>query len=230
MFLTRRRLERLSEALRWPCGILFVAWRYLWQTTPLHRTEEPGDSSDLPGPIPTEADDDRIQDHTDGVGPLLHRRYCVQIDDAQLDADALMERLVADPNRWAPSAMAVFRRRSGRDGEMAVGDEFVVRLPGPWDGPVRVIASGPRFFRFATLRGHLEAGQIEFRTRPGPVFEIESWARPGDRLSHLLYNHLLLAKEIQLVMWTHACRRAARLAGGRPHDGLHVHTRRVERV
>ena len=31
-------------------------------------------------------------------------------------------------------------------------------------------------------------------------FEIESWARAGDRLSALLYNKLRLAKEIQLNM------------------------------
>ena len=47
-------------------------------------------------------------------------------------------------------------------------------------------------------------------------FEIESWARAGDRLSDLLYNRLRLAKEIQLNMWTHFCIRAATLAGGRP--------------
>ena len=45
---------------------------------------------------------------------------------------------------------------------MAVGDEYVVRMPGPWDGPVRVVERTPTAFRFATLEGHLEAGQIRF--------------------------------------------------------------------
>ena len=50
---------------------------------------------------------------------------------------------------------------------MEVGDEYVVRMPGPWDGPVRVVEVTPTSFRLATLDGHLEAGQIEFRARRG---------------------------------------------------------------
>ena len=53
-----------------------------------------------------------------------------------------------------------------------------MRTPGPWDGPVRVVQAGPRSFRLATLAGHLEAGQIEFRVAPHGegrlIFEIES--------------------------------------------------------
>ena len=120
-------------------------------------------------------------------------------------------------------------------GGMEVGDEYVVRMPGPWDGPVRVVHRTPTSFRFATLSGHLEAGQIEFRARregragsePEFVFEIESWARPGDRVSHLLYNKLLLAKEIQLNLWTETCLGVARNTGGRLQGGVRVHTRRV---
>ena len=79
-------------------------------------------------------------------------------------------------------------------------------MPGPWDGPVRVAAAGPTGFSFVTLDGHLEAGRIDFRTRRDPDhpemlrFDIESWARPGDRLSHVLYNTLRVAKEVQFNM------------------------------
>jgi hypothetical protein len=103
-------------------------------------------------------------------------------------------------------------------------------MPGPWDGPVRVVAQGPASFRLATLRGHLEAGQIEFRCRAdgdGLLFEIESWARSGDRLSHLLYDGLRLAKEIQLNLWVETCLRLARDTGGKARGGVHVETRRL---
>jgi hypothetical protein len=113
---------------------------------------------------------------------------------------------------------------------MRQGDEFVVRMPGPWDGPVRVVRRDEASFRLATLDGHLEAGEIEFRAAPdGDAlrFEIESWARAGDRLSALLYNKLRLAKEIQLNMWSHFCVRAAGLAGGRPQGGITIRTRWV---
>jgi len=96
---------------------------------------------------------------------------------------------------------------------------------------VRVVRRTPCSFRFATLDGHLEAGQIEFRAAPAPEglrFEIESWARSGDRLSNLLYNHLRMAKEIQLHMWTSFLERVAKASGGRLTGGLDIHTRRVE--
>ena len=126
--------------------------------------------------------------------------------------------------------MARFEKTRGRKGALRVGDEFLIRMPGPWDGPVRVVALAPASFRLATLRGHLEAGQIEFRCGVGGdglLFEIESWARSGDRLSHLLYDRLRLAKEIQLNLWAETCLGLAREIGGRARGGVHVSTRRL---
>jgi hypothetical protein len=104
-------------------------------------------------------------------------------------------------------------------------------MPGPWDGPVRVTLVTPASFRFTTLSGHLEAGQIEFRAlRDDELlrFEIESWARSGDWLSNLLYHHLRMAKEVQLHMWTSFLERVAVLAGGRLTGGVEIISRRVE--
>ena len=225
--------RRVGALLRWPLGVALVSWRYFWRTTPVHRSDVEGDASDLPPPLPPgPGDDDRIQPVRDGVGPLLHRRYGVRIRGTDLTPEQLMSKLVADPDRWSPE-FAVFRRTRGRDGAMEIGDEFLIRMPGPWDGPVRVVDADPCGFAFATLRGHLEAGRIEFRASTDPDdprflrFDIESWARPGDRLSHVLYNRLRVAKEVQLNMWTHACIMAARIAGGRPDSGVTVRTRRL---
>ena len=113
---------------------------------------------------------------------------------------------------------------------MQVGDEFLVHMPGPWNGPVRVVEIRPDGFRFATLAGHLEAGQIEWRAweDDGLHFAAElSWSRQGDRFSVLLHDRLRMAKEIQLYMWTTVVERVPRFAGGRLLDGVHVHTRRV---
>ena len=97
-------------------------------------------------------------------------------------------------------------------------------------GPVRVVRRDATSFRLATLQGHIEAGQIEFRAAADGEalrFEIESWARAGDRLADVMYNKLRLAKEIQLNMWTHFCIRAATMAGGRPRGGIAIRTRWV---
>jgi hypothetical protein len=113
---------------------------------------------------------------------------------------------------------------------MEVGDEYVVRMPGPWDGPVRVVRRTPNSFRFAPLEGHLEAGQIEFRALTDDAslaFEIESWARSADRLSDLLYDRFRMSKEIQLHMWTSTLERIVELSGGRMVGGIEIHTRKI---
>jgi hypothetical protein len=142
----------------------------------------------------------------------------------------LVARLCTDLNAAAPTEFARFEKLEGADDALDVGDEYVVRMPGPWNGPVRVVARTPTSFRLATLRGHLEAGQIEFRASEDEgelVFTIESWARSGDRLSNLLYEHLRMAKEVQLHMWTSFLERVTELAGGRRAGGIDIETRRV---
>jgi Domain of unknown function (DUF1990) len=222
---TAGRPARLATVLRWPFGIALVSWRYMWRTTPLHRSEEPGGRADLPDAAAGE-DEPGLQPLAAGFGPLLHRSYAVQIVNSELSPDALIDTVAASLNRASPE-MAVFHKTRGRSGQLRRGDEFIVRMPGPWDGPVRVIRREDTSFRLATLAGHLEAGQIEFRAeRKGNAlrFEIESWARAGDRLAALLYNRLRLAKEIQLNMWSHFCVRTAALAGGRPQGGVTIRT------
>ena len=214
----------------WPVGIAAVSWRYMWRTVPLYRSEEAGTRADLPGRVyGTGGFADRLQPLDAGVGPMLHRSYGVRIAGTSMAPSALIDRVSARLNQVSPE-MAVFRKTRGAQGSLRQGDEFVVRMPGPWDGPVRVVRRDEASFRLATLAGHLEAGEVEFRAEPeGDAlhFEIESWARAGDRLSALLYNKLRLAKEIQLNMWSHFCVRTARLAGGRPQGGITIRTRWV---
>jgi uncharacterized protein DUF1990 len=220
--------HRLRTASRWPVGIALTSWRYMWRTTPFHRSELqgalPGDAAPKIG-----AGVARDELQLDGVGPLFHRVYRTRIRETAVAPAALIAAMVADLDRVAPE-FASFNKVLGDEGAMVVGDEYVVRMPGPWDGPVRVVARTPASFRFATLDGHLEAGQIEFSARREQLleFQIESWARAGDRLSNLLYDHLRMSKEIQLHMWTSVLERAAKLAGGRLTGGIEIRTRRVD--
>lgn len=210
--------------------MVLISWRYMWRTTPLRRLEEGGGPDDLPPPLPEEQVDRHNQPIDGGVGPLYHRRFRVHIEGSSMRPDELIAALRADPNRAAPSEVAVFRKLRGGDTLLRTGDEFVVRMPGPYDGPVRVVYHDETSFRLATLNGHLEAGQIEFRAFADGgslYFEIEAWARAADRLSHLLYRRLRLAKEIQLNMWTHFCERVCAISGGRHRGGISIHTRRV---
>jgi hypothetical protein len=222
--------RRLTTAARWPVGVSLTSWRYMWRTTPLYRDEVEGSwPEDAPPPLPDAVDREDVQWLRHGSGPHFHRQYSVRIEGAGLSAEELVERVMADPDRAAPSEFATFQKLHGDEGELHVNDEFVVRMPGPWDGPVRVASTSPRSFRLVTLAGHLEAGQIEFRASNGEQleFHIESWARSGDRLSELLYDRLRISKEVQFHMWTSFLERVVKLSGGKRAGGLRIHTRKV---
>ncbi len=230
-----RRLShtrRVATAARWPLGIALTSWRYMWRTTPMRRIEIEGSrQQDAPPPIPAGLSTDELQLPEDGVGPLFHRTYRVRIRDARVAAEELVRQIAADPDRVAPSEFASFNKVQGEQRGMRVGDEYIVRMPGPWDGPVRVTEVTPTSFRFVTLDRHLEAGQIDFRADGdggGVVFTIESWARSGDRLSNLLYGRLRMAKEVQFHMWTSFLEQVIELAEGRRAGLLEIETRRVE--
>jgi uncharacterized protein (UPF0548 family) len=204
----------------------------MWRTTPLHRREVAGCAADdWPPPLPAGVPADGLQPAEAGVGPLFRRRYEVRVRHPRLSPAELMAQVQADLNRPAPTEMARFSKVEGDKGRMAVGDEYVVRMPGPWDGPVRVVSVTPVSFRLATLDTHLEAGQIELRAGGEGehlVFSIESWARSGDQLSRVLYQQLRMAKEVQLHMWTTFLERVVHLSGGRVTGGIDIDTRRVE--
>jgi hypothetical protein len=223
--------RRLRTAARWPVGIGLTSWRYMWRTTPFHRSETLGSlATDAPPDLPDGVDRDEIQYARSGAGPLFHRVYRAHIRGTAVSPEELVGTIAADLDQVAPSEFASFNKVLGDEGAMAVGDEYVVRMPGPWDGPVRVVDRTPTSFRFATLDGHLEAGQIDFSARRDRLleFRIESWARAGDRLSNLLYDHLRMSKEIQLHMWTSVLERVAELSGGRLSGGIEIRTRRVD--
>lgn len=225
--------RRAGTAARWPLGVLKTGWDYLWRTTPMNRSEEAGTMpADEPPPLPPGTDRSELQGIEDGVGPLMHRRYVARVCEAELTAAELIGAFGAKPNRASPKALASFEKLHGAEDELHVGDEFTIRMPGPWDGPVRAIEVAPTRFSFVTLDGHLEAGRICFEAedlgRGRVEIRIEAWARGGDRVSNLLFDRLPLNKEIQLHMWTSVLERLMRLSGGRRDGRIDITTWRVD--
>jgi uncharacterized protein (UPF0548 family) len=223
--------KRWATAARWPLGVALAVYRYMWSTTPVHRWEMIGSwAADAPPRLPAGTDRDELQGVDDGVGPLVHRIYRTRIVGSTLGPEQLMGRMTADLDRVAPSEFATFQKLGEERDGLEVGDRYVVRMPGPWDGPVRVVAVGPAGFRLATLAGHLEAGQIEFRASADHRslwFEIESWARSGGRFSDLFYDRLRISKEVQLHMWSSVLRRVVGLTEGTMEGGIVITTRLV---
>jgi hypothetical protein len=197
----------------------------------MYRDELAGDlAEDSPPELPGAALCEGVQHVEAGAGPLFHRRYRARISGSGMSPAELVGSMTESLDRVSPSEFAHFEKEGEEDGTLEVGDEYVVRMAGPWDGPVRVIRREPASFRLVTLPGHLEAGQIEFRAREEDdriVFEIESWARSSDRLTDLLYAHLRMSKEVQLHMWVSTLERIVELSGGRLVEGLEIRTRVV---
>lgn len=225
--------RRAATAARWPVGVLKTGWDYLWRTTPIDRREEPGCAAqDSPPPLPPGTDRDDHQGVEDGFGPLMHRCYVARVRDAQISAEQLISAFAGVPDIATPKALATFVKLHGEDGVLRVGDEFTVRIPGPWDGPVRVVEKTDNGFGLATLQGHLEAGRIRFSADelgPGCIeVRIEAWARGGDRLSNLLLDRLPVNKEVQLHMWTSVLERLIKLSGGTRDGRIDITTRRVD--
>ncbi len=226
--------RRWLIAATWPVGVALTSWDYMWRSTPMHRREtEVADAGGRAPELPVAANGAEVQGADRGVGPLFHRLYRTRVRNTDATPDQLMDALRADLNRAAPTAFARFEKVLGRSDAMAVGDEYVVRMPGPWDGPVRVIDVAPRSFRLATLDGHLEAGQIAFSVNQAGererelVVEIESWARSSGWLANVLYHRLRMAKEVQAHMWISFLEGVVRLAGGEMAGGVEIETERI---
>ena len=216
----------IYEAIWWSPRVAWCTLRYWMADLPVHRTDE--NAVVVFPDLPDDCGED-VQTPEMGVGPAFHRRYRACITTGELSPDQVIHRLVADPNCAVPREAAVFDRY-GRDTALQTGEDLVVRMPGPWDGPVRVLHVDRCSFRLVTLTGHLEAGQIEFRAYSrgeDVVFEVESWARSGDWLADLLYDRLVLLQEMQTYLWAHYCAGVCTLSRGRMLTGVNVYTARA---
>lgn len=224
------------RTIRWAVSLPGALLQYLADRVPRrHRHEEDlalatANVPDLLRRYP--GDPDTLQRADSGVGPLFHRVYTLLLAGARWTPEALIDEVLADLDRLAPSGLARFETFDGcLVGDVAPGAEFIVRLFGPWNAPVRLVDRTPRSFRLATLRGNMEAGEIGFSASnegPGLLgFRIESWARSGGRPFGFLYRTLPIGREMQLHMWAEMCEQVARSSGGTKVGGVLVSTQRL---
>ena len=183
----------------------------------------------LDRPLP--GDPSTLQRAADGVGDLHVRRYRLVVATDRTVADAV-ELLRDDLDSLVPERFVWFRDAEGRPvGSIEVGDEFVARLAGPRDGPVRTVEVTEDGYRLATLRGHVEAGEIRFRVeRLGPQrlgVEIRSWARSGSEDVRLLYERGG-GQQVQAHVWTSLCLALADRLDGRAVGRVEIASRRLD--
>lgn len=165
-----------------------------------------------------------------GSGPLLERRYFIDVARPRQTPAQLMAEVQADVPRFSPDALADFKKKNGDNGDLKAGDEFSIKILGPWNGCVRVTDVSATAFEFITLEGHPEAGRIRFEThylndRPDVLrFEIRSSARSRDGLVAFAYDTIGGGKLLQEATWVKFCQRVAEASGGQALGNVTVET------
>lgn len=221
----------LRRWLAWPPGMVLAALRHLELVTKVHRSTESRDV--FTADSKRSETDPSSQTKEEGVGDVFDRVYSVRIAGSCMSPEDLMALIVRNFNMMAPTEVAEFHEvEPAREQNHR---EFVVRMPGPWNGPVRVVESTPNRVRLQTLQGHMEAGQIEFRVEADEIdqtdgslwdlkFEIHSHARSGDHAFAFLHEKLGIGREMQLHTWAHFCDRVADVSEGNRCGRIEVKT------
>lgn len=165
-----------------------------------------------------------------GSGPLFERRYWIDVQHPRQSAPELLEHIKCNLPDFSPDLLADFEKAKGEPHTLREGDEFRIKILGPWNGDVRVTEIGADYFELVTLESHPEAGRIRFSLRPHATlpdtvrFEIHSWARSRDGLVAFTYDTLGLGKRIQQQTWEAFCLRVADHSRGLLLGPVHVET------
>lgn len=165
-----------------------------------------------------------------GSGAFFERRYWIDVQHARQPAAALLDHIKCHLPDFSPGLLADFEKTTGAAHCLSTGDEFRIKILGPWNGDVRVTEIGADYFELSTLESHPEAGRIQFSLRPHATlpdtlrFEIHSKARSRDGLVAFTYDTLGLGKKVQQQTWETFCQRVADYSGGLPLGPVQVET------
>ncbi len=216
----RSRLgRRLLRRTGWLVGAPLAVFRFLRQDIPLRELSGPGTAWPLPPAGP-----DRANAEEAGVGARAHRVYGAVLRDCVLPAERLIRIIATDPNVIAPTEVLRFERKGAGARDLREGDDLLIRMAGPWNGPVRVTRRWDNGFRLAALRGHAQVGQFELRARDdddGIAMEIQTRERAAGVWFYLL-ERIGLVGRMRAYTWAEMLQKSAQLAGGRPPTEITV--------
>lgn len=206
--------------LGWLVGAPLAIFRFLRREIPIVEI----DSAGAAAPLTTEDQDTAQREHDDGVGPVVHRLFRATILAPKLTADRLLAIIAADPNVIAPSEVLRFEKVRGERGRLRESDELLIRMAGPWNGPVKVTRRWDEGFRLTATRGHPQLGQVEIRLRDedGEIaMEIQTRERAAGIGFHVL-QRIGVIRRMQSYTWAEMLENAAQLSGGRRPDRITV--------
>ena len=155
---------------------------------------------------------------SEGVGPLVHKRYWADIDGSFHRAGALRDVFRRNVAQAMPFEV---RQESGPITNLKKGMTFSVTLPVRGTVSMRVEEVTPDRIVAATLEGHPLAGLVAFNflERGAQVrFEVEVFARGADAADAVLLA--AMADLLQDVNWQAVVERVVQLSGGRAPAGV----------
>jgi hypothetical protein len=206
---------RLSAALRhaaraaertigWAVGVPLATFRFLARRVPIER---------VPAPAEWAADG------------LVHRRLWAECEGPQLPATRLLDIIAADPNVVMPTEVLQFHKASGDPGRLAVGDRYLIRMAGPWDGPVSIATRDKNRVRLESCPGNPQQGHIDFVVEDDGErlrIEIASRYQSASRAFRVLTRSLPLVERMEVHAGGHILEMAAQLAGARPPERIRL--------
>jgi len=144
----RARLGSLVfRLLSWTSGAPLASFRFLTRQRPIE--EVVLSEGATPSPLPAaEPDSDHSEDE-DGRGSVVHKLFRAEIENPRLSAERLIDVIAADPNVIAPYEVLRFEKTRGEPGDLREGERVLIRMAGPWNGPVEVTKRWREGFRLA---------------------------------------------------------------------------------
>ena len=217
----RSRLSRsVMRRLGWLVGAPLATFRFLRRETPIVEIDPPSAVASLA----THDGDTVERKRDDGVGPVMHRLFSATSRAPKLPADRLLSIIAADPNVIAPSEVLRFEKVRGEPGCLRETDELLIRMAGPWNGPVKVTRRWDEGFRLTATRGHPQLGQVEIRLRDengGIAMEVQTRERAAG-MSFRALQRIGLIRRMQCYTWAEMLENLAQLAGGNPPERITV--------
>lgn len=154
---------------------------------------------------------------SEGVGPLVHKRYWADIDASYHRAPALRDVFRRNVARAMPFEV---RQEKGPVANLKKNDTFTVNLPLRGALAMRVEDITPDRIVCSTLQGHPLAGLLTFNfiERGRQVrFEVGVFARGADVVDAALMA--VIGELLQDVNWMAVVERVVKLSGGRAPEG-----------
>jgi hypothetical protein len=202
----RRAARAVDRLVGWSVGMPLATLRFLTRRTPF---------------------EDRVVEGGPAEPGTVRRRYRARAERPRLPARKVAAVVVNDPNVVLPVEVMRFSPGGAVAGPLREGQGRLIRMAGPWNGPVRVLEAGESGFRLAGLRGGAQRGEIAYRVREdGDALELEVriTQRSASRLYDVVYHRLGIARRIERHTWAYVIERSAQLAGARPPERVVVET------